>query len=50
MKKGVLSASLDFLAVDYHDFRDISTGAPLGDEPLYSLNAAVIQVFVSFWY
>ena len=50
LKKGTVTASLDYLTVDYADFRDISTGAPLGEEPLYSLDAAVIQVYVSFWY
>ncbi len=50
LKKGTVSASLDFLTVDYHDFSDISAGAPLGEEPLYALDAAVMQVFVSFWY
>ena len=48
--KGSLNASLDYLKVDYHDFRDASTGAVFGDEPLYGLEAAVLQVFFSFWY
>ena len=50
LKKGTVNASLDFLMLDYHDFSDLSTGAPLGEEPLFSMNAAVIQLFVSFWY
>jgi hypothetical protein len=36
--------------IDYDEFRDISTGALLGDEPLYQLDANVIQLFLSFWY
>ena len=48
--KGSVTASLDYLTVNYHEFRDISTGAPLGSEPLYNLEAAVVQVFFSFWY
>ena len=50
LKKGSVTASLDYLSVDYHDFSDLRTGAVIGEEPLYSLEAAVFQVFVSFWY
>lgn len=49
-KKGSLHVSYDFLNVDYHDFSDISAGQPLGQEPLYVLEADIIQVFFSFWY
>jgi len=31
-------------------FSDLRAGAVIGEEPLYSLEAAVIQVFFSFWY
>ena len=48
--KGSVNVSLDLLQVDYEEFRDISTGAPLGTEPLYHLDASVLQVFFSFWY
>jgi hypothetical protein len=48
--KGTVNVSLDYLQVDYDEFRDISTGNPLGSEPLYALDAAVLQVFFSFWY
>ena len=48
--KGSVNLSVDYLQVDYDEFRDISTGAPLGSEPLYSLDASVIQLFFSFWY
>jgi len=48
--KGTINASLDHLVVDYEDFRDISTGAVLGEEPLYQLEANVFQLFFSFWY
>ena len=50
LKKGTVSASIDMLTVDYHDFRDLRVAGPVGDEPLYSLDAHVIQFFVSFWY
>jgi hypothetical protein len=48
--KGTVNVSLDYLQIDYDEFRDISTGAPLGSEPLYTLDASVLQVFFSFWY
>ena len=50
LKKGSVTASIDFLSVDYHDFSDLRSGALIGEEPLYALEAAVIQVFFSFWY
>jgi hypothetical protein len=50
LKKGSVTASLDVLSVDYHDFSDLRSGALIGEEPLYALDAAVFQVFVSFWY
>lgn len=49
-KKGSVTASLDRLHIDYHEFRDLRAAAPVGEEPLYSLDANVIQFFVSFWY
>ncbi len=49
-KKGSVTASLDRLRINYHEFRDLRWGAPVGEEPLYALDANVIQFFVSFWY
>jgi hypothetical protein len=48
--KGTVTFSYDHLMVDYDEFRDISTGASLGNEPLYHLDANIMQLFVSFWY
>ena len=48
--RGTVNLSLDYLSVDYDEFRDISTGAVVGTEPLYHLDASVIQLFFSFWY
>ena len=42
--------SYDFLSVDYDEFSDISAGQPLGQEPLYMLEADIIQIYFSFWY
>jgi hypothetical protein len=38
------------LSIDYHDFSDLRSGAPIGSEPLYQLDANIFQIFVSFWY
>ena len=48
--KGTVNVSFDHLLVDYDEFRDVSTGAVLGEEPLYELSANIFQVFFSFWY
>ncbi len=50
IKRAKVTASLNMFAVDYHDFSDASLGFVVGDEPLYSLDANVIQVFFSFFY
>ena len=50
IKKGAVSGSLHMLGVDYHDFSDLRAGAPIGEEPLYMLEANIFQIFVSFWY
>jgi hypothetical protein len=48
LDKGTVNFSFDH--IDYKEFRDMSTGALFGDEPLYQLDANVIQLFLSFWY
>lgn len=48
--KGTVNFSLDRLEVDYEEFRDISSGAPVGTEPFYALDSNVYQLFFSFWY
>ena len=48
-KRGSLNFTLDHLIVEYHEFRDITSGS-LGEEALYELKANVYQIFVSFWY
>jgi hypothetical protein len=49
-KKGSINASIDMLHVDYKEFSDLTALQPVGMEPLYELDANVIQFFVSFWY
>jgi len=48
--KGSVNFSVDFLQVDYKEFRDISGDIPVGTEPFYALDASIFQLFVSFWY
>lgn len=50
IKKASVTASIDFLQIEYDNFSDLTAAAPIGSEPLYSLDANVIQVYVSFWY
>ncbi|NIV17101.1 MAG: DUF3570 domain-containing protein [Woeseiaceae bacterium] len=50
IKKGTVNASYSFFSADYHEFRDASTAAVIGAEPLYLLEADVIQIFFSIWY
>lgn len=50
IKKASVNASVNLLTVDYHEFKDLSTSAAFPDEPLYVLDAAVFQLFFSFWY
>ena len=38
------------LSVDYHDFSDLTAQAVIGEEPLYSLDADVFQLYFSFFY
>lgn len=50
LKKGRVTAAMDILHVDYHEFSDLRALQPIGSEPLYQLDADVFQVFFSFWY
>ncbi len=50
LKKGKVTASVGFLHIDYDDFSDLREVAPVGEEPLYSLDANIYQLFFSFWY
>ena len=50
LKKGKVTASLNMLHVDYDDFSDLTAVAPVGEEPLYTLDADIFQIFFSFFY
>jgi hypothetical protein len=50
IKRAKVTASLNLLNVDYHDFSDLTAQAPIGEEPLYSLDANVFQLYFSIFY
>jgi hypothetical protein len=54
ISKGTLNFSYDRLQIHYDDFRDVRDTACepscLGNEPLYVLDANVLQAFISIWY
>ncbi len=49
-EKGTVNFIYDQLTIDYDNFRDLTTGALVGQEPLYVLDAGVYQLFFSFWF
>lgn len=50
VKRGTVTASIDRLHIDYHDFSDLTALGTIGNEPLYRLDADIFQLFFSFWY
>jgi hypothetical protein len=51
VERGTLNVIVDHMFFDYEDFRDLRvTGTVPGSEPLYSFDANVVQLFVSFWF
>jgi nuclear transport factor 2 (NTF2) superfamily protein len=50
IRRAKVTASLSMLSVDYHDFSDLTAGAPVGLEPLYQLDADIFQLYVSIFY
>jgi hypothetical protein len=40
----------DHITFDYHNFRDRTLDAPVGEEPLYGFNADVIRAFISVYF
>lgn len=48
--RGSVTFSYDYLMIDYEEFRDLRFGGTVGEEPFFSMNSNVIQLFVSFWY
>lgn len=55
VQKSSLNARIDHLMISYDDFRDATATDPAngilaGAEPLYKLNANVLELFVSIWF
>ncbi|HEY4210911.1 MAG TPA: DUF3570 domain-containing protein [Steroidobacteraceae bacterium] len=55
INKSSLNLRFDHLLIDYSDFRnalltDSAAGITAGNEPLYKLNANIIQAFFSIWF
>jgi len=51
LDRGSVSLFYDHIEFEYEDFRDLTQPAPLaGQEPFYSFDADVFQLFVSFWF
>jgi hypothetical protein len=52
LKKGTINLNFDHLMIDYRNFRDLRDASAYspGSEPLYGLDANVLQFFVSFWF
>lgn len=51
VERGTVNVIYDRLMFDYEDFRNLTgTGALPGQEPFYSFDANVFQVFISFWF
>jgi len=55
VQKSTLNARVDHIIINYDDFRDATVtdpgnGIPPGSEPLFELNATVVQLFLSVWF
>jgi len=50
LKRGTLNLSYSLIRFDYNNFRDIVTGGPVGEEPFFSFDADVYQLYFSVWF
>jgi hypothetical protein len=51
LQKGTVNLRWDRMHISYDDFRDLRVqNVPPGTEPLYTLNADILQAFLSFWF
>ncbi|MEL7186368.1 MAG: DUF3570 domain-containing protein [Pseudomonadota bacterium] len=50
IKRAKVTGSYSSLHVDYHEYSDLRALEPIGSEPLYVLDADIIQLYVSFFY
>jgi hypothetical protein len=51
IERGSINLDVQHIRIDYQDFHNNLIPSPIpGDEPLYFINANVMQFFISFWY
>ena len=50
LERGSINFVVDYMLFNYDDFRDVTAGGVPGQEPLFSFDAQVWQLFVSFWF
>jgi hypothetical protein len=51
LERGQINLDVQHIRIDYQDFHNNLLISPIpGDEPLYAINANVMQFFISFWY
>ncbi|MCU7920576.1 MAG: DUF3570 domain-containing protein [Candidatus Thiodiazotropha sp. (ex Dulcina madagascariensis)] len=48
--RGSLNFKLDYIRFNYDDFRDLTRGGVVGQEPVYSFSAHVVKAYLSVWY
>ncbi len=50
LDRGSVNLIYDRILFNYGNFRNLTVNAPVGEEPLYSFSANVVQLFFSFWF
>jgi len=50
IKKASANLSYNYIYFNYDNFRDLTKTGSVGNEPLYSFSANVVQLFLSVWY
>jgi hypothetical protein len=50
LDKGSVNLRWDHMMIDYDDFRDLTVKVKPGTEPPYSLDADVLQLYLSIWF
>ncbi len=50
LKKGQVAGSYRYMMFNYDNFRNLSQIGTAGQEPLYSFNASVLQLYFSIWF
>ena len=48
--RGSVNLSYDHIMFKYKNFRDLTVGGTVGQEPLYGFDADVLQLYLSLWY